>query len=600
MKATTRLGASALLFSLIMGLAHAGDAGGGAGTVAPALEQRRAALDSLIKEQWEYTMRNAPEWASMIGDKRYNDRLSDFSQAAIEADLAATKAFLARFDAIDSSGFPVQEQLNHQLMLRSLREQVEGARFKDWEMPVLQNSGIHIDTPQMVAMLSFETVKDYEDYIARLHQLPRLFNETTIQMRKGIQDGLMPPQFLIPKIARQCADIAAFKTADSPFAQPLKKFPASFSAADQARLRAAIVGAIEKEVVPAYKKFGAFVKTSYQAHGRKDVGLWSLPDGAARYAFRAKTATTTEQSPEQIHQLGLAEVARIEAQMLAVANKLGFADLKSFNASLAANAALHPSSRQQIIDLYSKYTEQMYQKLPEQFGLLPKAKVEILQVEAFQEKEAAGAFYNPGARDGSRPGRVMVNTGDFAKRTTLGVETTALHEGVPGHHMQIAIAQELEELPAFRQQGNYTAYAEGWALYAERLGEELGFYADPYSYYGHLQDEMLRAIRLVVDTGLHYKKWSRQQVVDYFHAHSGIDEVDVQSETDRYIVWPGQALGYKIGQLKILALRDFAKAQLGDKFNIRAFHDEVLGAGSLPLDVLETRIKNWVVAQKNS
>lgn len=589
MNLTTRLGASALLFSLVTGLAHAG---------APDLELRRKALSSLIAEQWDYTMRNNPEWASMIGDKRFNDRLSDFSQAGIDASNRADRAFLKRFEAIDTSGFPVQEQLNRDLMVRTLRLNVEGTRFKEWEMPVLQNSGIHIDAPQMVSALPFDTVKDYEDYLARLHKLPKLFAETTVQMQKGIKDKLMPPQFLIPKIARQCEELAAIKPELSPFAEPLGKFPASIPAADQARLRSAILAAIAHDIIPAYKKFGAFVKTSYLPHGRKDPGLWSLPDGAARYAFHAKSSTTTLQTPEQIHQLGLAEVKRIETQMLGVAQKLGFADLKSFNAAIEANPALHPSSRQHIIDLYNKYTEQMYLKLPEQFGILPKAKVSIMPVEEFREKEAPGASYNQGTPDGSRPGRVMVNTYDFAKRTTLGIETTALHEGVPGHHMQIAIAQELEALPPFRQQGNYTAYAEGWALYSERLGEELGFFSDPYSYYGHLQDEMLRAIRLVVDTGLHYKKWSRQQVVDFFHDHSGIDEVDVQSETDRYIVWPGQALGYKIGQLKILELRDYAKTELGSKFDIRAFHDQVLGAGALPMDVLEARIKGWVVGLK--
>ncbi|WP_233410534.1 DUF885 domain-containing protein [Rugamonas violacea] len=543
-------------------------------------------------------MRNSPEWASILGDKRYNDRLSDFSQRAIDADLKAGADFLKRFEAIDGSGFSEQEQLNLALMLRNLRLNLEGARFKEWEMPVLQNSGIHIDAPQLVAALSFDSVKDYEDYLARLHQLPRAFKETTLQMRKGVRDRLMPPQFLIPKIVRQCEDLAAMKPADSPFAEPLKRFPAGIPAAEQARLRGAILAAISKEVVPTYKQFARFVKTEYQPHGRRDVGLWSLPDGAARYSYRAKSSTTTEQTPEQIHQLGLAEVARIEGQMLGVAQQLGFTDLKSFNASLAANPALHPKSRQELVDLYGKYTEQMYAKLPEQFGILPKGKVKIVQVEEFAEKEASSAAYNQGAPDGSRPGRVMVNTGDFAKRSTIGVETTALHEGVPGHHMQIAIAQEVEALPSFRQQAYYTSYTEGWALYAERLGEELGFYSDPYSYYGHLQDEMLRAIRLVVDTGLHYKKWSRQQVVDYFHAHSGTDEIEVQSETDRYIVWPGQALGYKIGQLKIIALRDYAKTELGGKFDIRAFHDQVLGAGALPMDVLETRIKGWVAAQK--
>ena len=579
------------MLSLMVGVAHAADAD-------PNVAARREALKTLLSEQWEYNLKNSPEFASIIGDKRYNDRLSDFSQAAIDADLKQTAKFLKKFEAIDTTGFPVQEHLNKELMVRNLKKSLEGARFKEWEMPVLQNSGIHIDAPQLVAMLSFATVKDYEDYVARLKQLPRLFTETTIQMQKGMQDRLMPPKFLIPAIVKQTNTIGSQKAADSPFAEPIKKFPADFSAADKARLSADVLGAINKDVLPAYKKFGAFVNTKYLPMGRKEVGLWSLPDGGARYTFRAKQSTTTDQGPEEIHQLGLAEVKRIEGDMLAIAKQLGFADLKAMNASMEKNPALHPKSRQEIIDLYKKYTDQMYPKLPELFGILPKGPVEIVQIEEFREKGASGAQYNQGTPDGKRPGRVMVNTGDFAKRSTATIETTALHEGVPGHHMQIAIAQELDALPPFRQQGNYTAYAEGWALYSERLGKELGFFKDPYSHYGHLQDEMLRAIRLVVDTGLHHKRWSRKQVVDFFHDHSGIGEVEVQSETDRYIVWPGQALGYKIGQLKILALRDYAKAELGAKFDIRGFHDTILGAGPLPMDVLEKQVKAWVEAMK--
>lgn len=590
MNVTSRIGvASALLFSLMLGAAHA---------EAPDLAARRDALNQLIKEQWEYSMKNSPEWASLLGDKRYNDKWSDFSQAGIEADLKKSADFLKRFEAIDTAGFPLQEQLNRELMLRQLRESVAGARFKDWEMPLAQNSGIHIDLPQIVSALPFETVKDYEDYIARLHALPKLFEQTRVQMEKGVQDKLMPPKFLIPKIVKQCEDVAAMKPADSPFAQPIKTFPKDFSAADKARLSKAILDSIQKDVTPSYKKLAQYTKTRYLPHGRTEVGMWSLPDGEARYTFKANSSTTTTMTPEQIHQLGLSEVARIEAQMLATAQKLGYKDLKTFNKAVEENPDLHPKSRQEILDLYQKYTDQMYTQLPQQFGVLPKGKVEIRPVEEFREKGASGAAYMPGSPDGKRAGRVMVNTGDFEKRSTISIETTALHEGVPGHHMQLTIAQEIEGLPNFRQQGNYTAYAEGWALYSERLGEELGFYSNPYSYYGHLQDEMLRAIRLVVDTGLHYKKWNRQQVVDFFHDHSGIEEVEVQSETDRYIVWPGQALGYKIGQLKILELRDYARKELGKDFDIRQFHDQVLGAGALPMDVLETHIKDWVSAEK--
>ncbi len=561
-------------------------------------EAQRKALDALLTEQWEYNLRKNPEFASMLGDKRYNDQLSDFSQAAIDAEQQADVAFLKRFEAIDTTGFDVQETLNKDLMVRQLKNRIDGVRFKNWEMPVLQNSGIHLDAPQLVTMLSFVSVKDYEDYIARLNALPRAFEQNIVQMKNGIKDKLMPPKFLLEKIARQCDSIVAMKLEDSPFMQPLKKFPAEFSEADKERLRAAISAAVTTQVLPAYQKFSKFVSEDYAPHGRAEVGLWSLPDGAARYAKRVKESTTTDMTPEAIHQLGLHEVKRIEGKMLEVAKKLGYADLKSFNAMVLKNPDLHPKSRQEILDLYTKYTAQMYQRLPELFGRLPKAKVEVMAVEEFREKEAAGASYNHGTPDGSRPGHIMVNTGDFANRTTLPIETTSYHEGVPGHHMQISIAQELQGLPEYRKQGGYTAYVEGWALYSEYLGEELGFYQDPYSYYGHLQDEMLRAIRLVVDTGLHYKKWNRQQVVDFFHHHSGIEEVDVQSETDRYIVWPGQALGYKIGQLKMMELRAYASKKLGKKFDLRAFHDELLGAGALPLDVLEKRIHAWVEAQK--
>jgi uncharacterized protein (DUF885 family) len=591
---TTRIGAaSALLFALFLGVAHAD-------TTAPDLEARRAALNNLLTEQWQYTMRTSPEWASLLGDKRYNDKWSDFSQAGIDADIQASAAFLKRFQAVDTTGFPLQEQLNRELMVRQLQQTVDGARFKDWEMPLAQNSGVHIDTPMIISALNFETVKDYEDYIQRLHALPKLFEQTRAQMENGVRDHLMPPQFLIPKIVKQCEDVAAMKPADSPYAEPIKKFPKAFSAADKARLSKEVLAAVKNDVAPAYKKLAVYTKTKYLPYGRKDVGMWSLPDGAARYAFKAQASTTTEMTPEQIHQLGLSEVARIEGQMLATAQKLGYKDLKTFNKAVAANPALHPKSRQEIIDLYQKYTDQMYLQLPNLFSVLPKGKVEIKPVEEFREKGASAAAYMSGSPDGKRPGRVMVNTGDFAHRSTIDIETTALHEGVPGHHMQLTVAQEIQGLPDFRQQGNYTAYAEGWALYSERLGEELGFYKDPYSYYGHLQDEMLRAIRLVVDTGLHSKQWTRQQVVDFFHAHSGIEEVEVQSETDRYIVWPGQALGYKIGQLKILELRDYARKELGDRFDIRAFHDQVLGAGALPMDVLEAHIKQWAASQKKA
>jgi len=410
----------------------------------------------------------------------------------------------------------------------------------------------------------------------------------------------MPPRFILDKVAEQADGIATKQPSDSPFAQPFKTFPKSIAEAEQTRLREQGTAAIRDGVLPAYASFAEFVRKDYAPQGRTEPGVWSLPDGDAYYAFLVKESTTTDLTPDQIHQLGLAQVKEIEARMKEVAAKLGYKDLKSFNAAIAVDPKLHAHSRKQLLALYTKYIDQMYPKLPDLFGRMPKAKVEVMQVEEFREKEAAAASYVQGASDGSRPGHVMVNTGDFEKRSLLDIETTAYHEGVPGHHMQIAIGQEMPELPPFRQNEYFTAYTEGWALYSERLGKELGFYQDPYSYYGHLQDDMLRAIRLVVDTGLHSKHWSRQQVVDFFHDHSPEDEVNVQSETDRYIAWPAQALGYKIGQLQILELRQYAKDQLADKFDIRSFHDEVLDGGALPMNVLKERIHEWVALQKSS
>jgi uncharacterized protein (DUF885 family) len=562
------------------------------------LEARRKALSDLLHGQWEYTMRTSPIYASILGDKRYNDKLDDFSQKAIDDNLEQTRLFLSRFEAIDTTGFPEQEALNKDLMVRDLKMGLEGARFKPWEMPVNQSSGIHIDAPQLVSILSFENVKDYEDYITRLRLLPRLFDQTIEQMRKGLAEGRMPPKILLEKVVTQANGIATMSPDQSPFIHPFDKFPDAVSEADRKRLREAGLAVVRDSVTPAYVKFTAFVRDEYAPKGRAEPGAWALPDGAAWYAFRVKESTTTNLSPDEIHQLGLEQVKEIEGRMLALVNQLGYKDMRSFKAAVDADPKLHAHSREEILDLYRKYEDQMYARLPQMFGRLPKAKLEVMPVEEFREKEASDASYMDGTPDGSRPGHIMVNTGDFAKRTVLDIETTAYHEGVPGHHMQISIAQELPELPPFRQHEEYTAYTEGWALYSERLGKEVGFYQDPYSYYGHLQDDMLRAIRLVVDTGFHSKHWTRQQVVDYFHEHSAIDEITVQSETDRYMAWPAQALGYKIGQLEILKLRQYSKDQLGDKFDLRAFHDEVLAGGALPMDVLSTRIHEWAAQQK--
>ena len=569
-------------------------------TAAPAdLESRRKAMKDLLAEQWEYNLSHNPEFASILGDKRWNDKLSDFSQEEIDNDLAKTKEFLGRFEAIDPTGFPEQEALTRTLLVRGFREQLEDARFKNWEMPVTQIYGVHIDAPQLVSLLSFETVKDYDDYVARLKALPLLMDQTVVQMRKGMGEKLIPPRFLLEKVVTQTEGIAGKKPEESPFAMPLSKIPASFSEADRERVREAILSTIRDSVAPAYSKFAKFVREEYAPRGRTEPGMWSLPDGDARYATTVRRQTTTNLKPDEIHRIGVEQVAAIEKDTTAVAKRLGFADWKALAASIQKDPKRHFHSREEILAAYRKFIDRMKPQLPRLFGRLPKADLVVLPVEEFREKEASGAQYNQGAPDGSRPGHVMVNTSDPESRKTISTESTAYHEGVPGHHLQIAIAQEVQGLPPQRQQAFYTAFVEGWALYSERLGKEIGFYEDPYSDFGRLQDEMLRAIRLVVDTGFHSKKWTRQQVVDYFHAHSAIDEVEVQNETDRYISIPGQALAYKVGQLKIIELRERAKSKLGAKFDVRKFHDTVLDAGALPLDVLESRVDAWVAGEKS-
>jgi uncharacterized protein (DUF885 family) len=562
------------------------------------LDTRRKALSDLLHEQWEYTLRTAPELASAIGDKRYNDRLSDLSPSAVQRDLVETRRFLGRFRAIDTRGFSDTEALNARLMIDDLSHELEDAHFRNWEMPVNQMTGTHLRLANMVGNLSFDTVKDYDDFLARMRLFPSQLDNAAARMRLGMKDHLMPPRFLLGKVADQAERIGKAQPDASPFARPLAKFPDGISQEDRERLRQQYESTIAEIVNPAYLKFAQFVRTDYAPKGRTDVGLWSLPDGDDRYANRAKRSTTTNLTPEEIHEIGLREVARIDGQMLEIARGLGFNDIVSFRKSLEANPALKARSRQDLLDLYRMHIDEMWAELPKLFGRLPKAKLVVEPVEAYREATDASASYESGTPDGSRPGRVMVNTGDATSRKIITVESTSYHEGVPGHHMQIAIAQELTDLPPFRQHGGNTAYVEGWALYAERLGKDIGFYKDPYSNYGRLQDEMLRAIRLVVDTGLHYKRWNREQVVQFFHDHSATDEVEVQSETDRYIAWPGQALGYKIGQLQILDLRERARRELGSAFDIRAFHDQILGAGSLPMEVLAQRIDAWIATTK--
>jgi uncharacterized protein (DUF885 family) len=434
--------------------------------------------------------------------------------------------------------------------------------------------------------------------LSRLRALPLMFDQVIANMRQGMKDKLMPPRYLLEKVAVQAQEIAGQNHDSSPFARPVKQFPESISRPDQQRLRTAILRAVDEGVTPAYKRFAEFVSSEYAPQGRVEPGVWSLPDGIARYRWQVRQMTTTDLSPDKIHQIGLEQVTSIDGEMLKLARKLGFKDLPSLNEHIRNERRFYATSGKQLLDLYASYTRQVEPGLPRLFGRLPRNKLVVIPMDAVRSKDAVPADYAPGAADGSRPGRINVNEWDPAHRLLLNVEAIAYHEGIPGHHLQISIAQELSELPAFRRHGDYTGFIEGWALYSERLGKEIGFYQDPYSDFGRLENEMWRAIRLVIDTGVHAKRWSREKMVDYFHRYTAMDEPNIQTEVDRYIAWPGQALAYKLGQLEILRLRAEASKELGDKFDLRAFHDQILGNGPLPLDVLAQSTEGWITARR--
>jgi uncharacterized protein (DUF885 family) len=566
-------------------------------TVSPVADRRKA-LKELFHGYWEANLEHSPEFASSIGDNRFNDKISDLSVKAFNSWQAIEQNYLMQLAAIDPTGFSDQEKTSRDLLLRDLAEDLEAAEFKEWEMPVNQMGGIYSDYPQLATQLSFKEVKDYDDWITRLRALPKAFDQVMTNMSIGIDDGRVPPKFLLEKTLEQVKQLAAQKPEDSPLAMPLKSFPPSIPGPEQDRIKADMLKAIGNDDLPAYQRFARFLEVTYIPAGRTEPGISALPDGAKYYQFLIHRSTTTDLTPDQIHKIGLDEVKRNETEMLEIAKKLGFSDLASFRASLKTNPKLKPASTDALIDAYRSYLGPMKEKLPILFGHLPKAPFEVVPMWEYLEKNAPQAYYEPGTPDGSRPGRLRINTYNATERNLYNVESISYHEGIPGHHLQISIAQELDNVPEFRRYESYTAFVEGWALYAERLGKDVGFYQDPYSDYGRLEADTWRAIRLVVDTGVHSEHWSRDQMVEYFHDHSAMDETNVEAEVDRYIAWPGQALAYKLGQLKILELRDRAKKALGDKFDIRAFHDQVLDAGGLPLDVLGSRVDAWIESQK--
>jgi uncharacterized protein (DUF885 family) len=560
----------------------------------------REQFSKLLAEEWEYEMRESPESATEVGDNRYNDRWSDYSLEHQLQQKKDAEQWLARFQAVNTAGFTEQEKLSAQLMIRTQKDRIAGIDLKTFEMPIDQFNGVHLGLAQVVDATPFNTIKDYEDYLSRLRKLPEVFDQLIGILQQGEKDKLMPPRYLLEKTVDQCKKLADPEGEANPFGRPATKFPDSITGENRKRLHDAIVDAVNQQVRPAYAKLANFIATDYAPHGRTEPGIWAVPNGDALYHYNIHVLSTTNMDPEQIHQIGLQEVGRIEGEELAIAKRLGFTDLKSFRASLKKDPKVFASSPEAILEKYKGYIDQMRPELPKVFGLMPKTPVEVQAMQAYRAADAAGADYQQGTPDGSRHAVVWVNTSDYQHREMLTAESTAYHEGIPGHHMQIAIAQTLPQVPKFRQEAFYSAYEEGWALYAERLGKDVGFYQDPYSDFGRLEDEMLRAIRLVADTGVHYKHWTRDQMVDFFREHSSTDEPNIQAETDRYIVWPAQALGYKLGQLEILKLRERAKNELGGKFDIRSFHDEVLNAGALPLDVLDERVNAWIDVQRTN
>lgn len=557
------------------------------------LADRLSAQNALLEEQYQADLRNFPERATAFGDYRYNDQLADYSLAAIARRHQTDADFLKRLQAIPTTGFADQDALSHDLMVRVLQQRIADFDLKEYEMPISQQNGVHTGLADLALSVPFDSVKHYEDYIARLHQIPRVLSQTTEVLRAGMKDKLMPVRFLLEKIPVQCQGVID----SDPFLLPTKKFPASISADDQKRLTQQIIDTIDSDVIPAYKSFAAFLAKEYAPQGRATLAVTSLPDGQKRYQNDIYGRTTTHMTAEEIHQLGLREIDRIQAEMTVIAKKEGFTDLAAFRTSLKTNPKYVPKSADQILEDFRHYIAQMEPKLPELFTLLPKSPVTVEAIPAFQS--AAATHYVTGTPDGKRPGRVVVATSNFAERSLIDDEAIAYHEGVPGHHMQLSVQQQLTGLPKFRLHGlGFNAYTEGWALYAEQLGKEVGFYQDPVSDYGRLSSELFRAVRLVVDTGIHAKGWSRDQVVEFFRKTGAVDEPTIQSETDRYIAWPAQALSYKLGQLKFRELRERAQKALGTKFDIRKFHDEMLDGGTLPLDMLDARTDQWIASQK--
>jgi uncharacterized protein (DUF885 family) len=556
-------------------------------------------LHELFKLNWNYTMHESPEFATEVGDPGLNDRWSDESLEAIERRNRELQAPLKVIQSIARTNLNAGDQLNFDLFQKKTERAIEGVQFHDEYMPLNQMGGVQQDTAQILEISPRATVKDYENIIARLNALPTLIDQTIVLLQKGLETGITPPRITLRDVPDQVANQMNPDPEKNALLKPFTEFPIQISETDRTRLRKEAAMALKEKVVPAFTKLHEYLVKTYLPGARESIGMSDLPNGQAWYVYNARVQTTTTLTPQQIHDIGLVEVKRIRGELDKVIAQTGFkGSFEDFSKFLRTDTRFYYTNTDDLLRGYRDLAKRIDPELPRLFGKLPRLTYGVVPIPSYAEKSQTGAYYQPGSPEVGRAGNFFVNTYDLNARPKWEMETLALHESVPGHHLQISLAQEMEAAPEFRKHGHYTAYVEGWGLYSETLGEELGFYKDPYSKYGHLTYEIWRAIRLVVDTGIHSMGWTRQQAIDYFLTNTSKSEHEVTVEIDRYIVWPGQALAYKIGQLKIKELRDYATRELGDKFDVRKFHDQVLGGGALPLDVLEARIKDWVKAQK--
>jgi uncharacterized protein (DUF885 family) len=556
-------------------------------------------MNKLIADQWEAWMRWDPLFATSCGDHRFNNLLPAAGEEHYVSWRAQMAGFRQRLHKIDSRSLPPADRLNCEIFTRMLDFEISGLDYHGYRLPLSKAGGFHMYFPDLYLFSPFGSVRDYEDYLARLEALPRYFNESIELLRLGLRTGYVPSRVTLEGVNESLRAHIVTDPVKSIFYKPFEWFPVSVGGADQHRLTAAAQNTIRGSVVPAYQSLLRFLETEYFPASRAGIAALDLPDGRAYYQDRIRFFTTLELSPEDIHATGQGEVKRIRAEMDSVIRKTGFkGDFSAFLKFLRSDPRFYVTTPEALMEKSALVLKRMDGELPRLFKTLPRLPYGIREIPAFSAPGQTAAYYQPGTGDGTVAGNYYVNTYDLASRPLYEIEALSLHEAVPGHHLQIALQQELGDLPNFRRFAGFTSFVEGWALYSERLGMEVGFYQDPYSDFGRLSYEMWRACRLVVDTGMHAMGWTRQQAIDFMAENTSSTLLNITNEVDRYIAWPGQALAYKLGELKIRELRALAEKELGTGFNLREFHDVVLLGGAVPLDVLEARVREWMVGQK--